>query len=125
MFSVRCRANTAAFPLTPEIIHAQSSRTIKAGRVTNHRNPRRHPRSPRIRVARLGRHLLEELAIGGFKKDLITIAQVKRLLNLPSRFDAEQFLGNHGIAVIDFDSSELERESRLHLSSASGKSPFA
>jgi hypothetical protein len=62
----------------------------------------------------LGRHLQESLAIDGFKKGLLTIAQVRRLLNLPYRFDAEQFLGSHGIAVIDFDPSELDREAQLH-----------
>jgi hypothetical protein len=66
--------------------------------------------------ADLGRHLQEHLATDGFKKGLFTMAQVRRLLDLPHRFDAEQFLGSHGVAVIDFDLSELERESRLHQS---------
>ena len=65
------------------------------------------------------RHLQENLAIDGYSKGILSLAQVRRLLGMSTRFEAQQFLGGHGVAVFDFDPSELEREARLHETVAS------
>jgi len=61
----------------------------------------------------LARHVQENLAIDGYSNGLLTLAQVRRLLGLQTRFEAAQFLGSRGVAVIDFDPSELDREAQL------------
>ena len=61
----------------------------------------------------LARHVQENLAIDGYSKGLLTLAQVRRLLGMPTRFEASAFLGRRGVAVIDFDPSELDREAEL------------
>jgi predicted HTH domain antitoxin len=62
----------------------------------------------------LSRHLRESLALDGYRQGLLNLAQVRRLLELPTRWDAQEFLGRHGIAVFDYDPSELDREAALH-----------
>ena len=61
----------------------------------------------------LARHVQENLAIDGYSKGLLTLAQVRRLLGMTTRFEASEFLGRRGVAVIDFDPSELDREAKL------------
>jgi len=61
----------------------------------------------------LARHVQENLAIDGYTRGLLTLAQVRRLLGMTTRFEAAEFLGCRGVAVIDFDPSELDRESEL------------
>ena len=57
--------------------------------------------------------LSEHLALDGYQQGLLSLAQVRRLLGLATRWDAQQFLGSHGISVFDFDPSELDREAAV------------
>ena len=61
----------------------------------------------------LGRHLQENLAADGFSKGVLSLAQVRRLLGLATRLQAQEFLGRRGIPVFDYDPSELDREAAL------------
>ena len=61
----------------------------------------------------LSRHLQENLAIDGHSTGVLSLAQVRRLLGMSTRFEARQFLGVHGVAVFDFDPTQLEREAKL------------
>jgi hypothetical protein len=45
---------------------------------------------------------------------LLNLAQVRRLLEFATRWEAQEFLSRHSIAVFDFDPSELDREAALH-----------
>ena len=62
----------------------------------------------------LSRHVRENMALEGYRQGLLTLAQVRRLLDLATRWEAQEFLGQHGIAVFDFDPAELDREAALH-----------
>jgi hypothetical protein len=62
----------------------------------------------------LSRHLRENMALDGYRQGLLNLAQVRRLLEFATRWEAQEFLGRHGIAVFDFDPSELDREAALH-----------
>jgi len=64
----------------------------------------------------LSHRLREDLAVEGYRQGLLTLAQVRRLLQLRSRWEAQQFLGQRGVAVFDFDPSELDREATLQES---------
>jgi predicted HTH domain antitoxin len=61
----------------------------------------------------LSRHLRENLALDGYRQGLLSLAQVRRLLGLATRMEAQEFLGQRGVAVFDFEPSELEREAEL------------
>ena len=61
----------------------------------------------------LSRHVQENLAIEGFRKGVLSVARVRRMLGMGTRMEAQEFLGNHGVAVFDFDPSELDREATL------------
>ena len=63
-------------------------------------------------------HLRENLAIEGYREGLLSLAQVRRLLQLETRWDAQLFLGRHGVVVFDYDPSELDREAALHETAA-------
>ena len=39
---------------------------------------------------------------------------VENVVEFATRWEAQDFLGSHGIAVFDFDPSELDREAALH-----------
>ena len=65
------------------------------------------------RWGNLSRRLTENLALDGYRQGLLSVAQV-RLLGLSRRWEAQQFLGSHGIPVFDFDPAELDREAALH-----------
>lgn len=67
----------------------------------------------------LSGHIRESLAIEGYRQGLLSLAQVRRLLGLATRWDAQQFLGKSGVAVFDFDPSELDREASLQQDAAS------
>ena len=60
----------------------------------------------------LSLHLRENLALEGYRQGLLALAQVRRLLGLATRWEAQEFLGKHGVAVFDFEPSELDREAR-------------
>jgi predicted HTH domain antitoxin len=61
----------------------------------------------------LSQHLRENLAMDGYQQGLLSLAQVRRLLGFATRWDAQEFLGSRGIAVFDFDPSELDREAAI------------
>jgi predicted HTH domain antitoxin len=61
----------------------------------------------------LSRHLTENLALDGYRQGLLSLAQVRRLLGFATRWEAQEFLGSHGIPVFDFDPAELDREAAL------------
>ena len=63
--------------------------------------------------------LRENLAVDGYQHGLLSLAQVRRLMGFATRWDAQQFLGSHGIPVFDFDPSELDREAALQESADS------
>ena len=67
----------------------------------------------------LSAHLRENLAVEGYQHGLLSLAQVCRLLGLQTRRDAQLFLGKKGIAVFDFEPSELDREAALQDGAAS------
>lgn len=70
----------------------------------------------------LSRHLRERMALDGYRQGLLSLAQVRRMLGLATRWDAQEFLGQRGIAVFDFDPSELDREAALQEAAASRSS---
>ena len=59
------------------------------------------------RWGNLSRRITENLALDGYRQGLLSLAQVRRLLGLATRWEARQFLGSHGIPVFDFDPAEL------------------
>jgi predicted HTH domain antitoxin len=65
------------------------------------------------RWGNLSRRLTENLALDGYRQGLLSMAQVRRLLGLATRWEAQEFLGSHGIPVFDFDPAELDREAAL------------
>jgi predicted HTH domain antitoxin len=67
----------------------------------------------------LSGRLRETLALDGYRQGLLSLAQVRRLLGLATRWDAQQFLGSRGVAVFDLDTSELDREAALQEVAAS------
>jgi predicted HTH domain antitoxin len=71
----------------------------------------------------LSRHLVEQLAADGFEQGLLSLAQVGRMLGLKSRWEAQTFLGERGIAVFDLPVQELDREADLHKKLATLRSP--
>ncbi|MFN0169965.1 MAG: UPF0175 family protein [Bryobacteraceae bacterium] len=62
----------------------------------------------------LSQRMLEDLAVEGYRERLLSVAQVRRLLGLGTRWDAQQFLGRRGVSVFDFDPAELDREAAIH-----------
>ena len=71
----------------------------------------------------LSMRLRENLAVDGFEQGLLSLAQVRRLLGLRTRWDAQQFLGRKGVAVFDFEPSELDREAALQQTAAARNPP--
>ena len=61
----------------------------------------------------LARHLKECLAVDGYRQRLLSLAQVRRLMGLATRWEAQEFLGRHQVEVFAFDPAELDREGRL------------
>jgi predicted HTH domain antitoxin len=66
----------------------------------------------------LSHRLREELAAEGYRQGLLTLAQVRRLLRFASRWQAQEFLAQRGVADFDFDPAELDREAALQESAA-------
>jgi predicted HTH domain antitoxin len=69
-----------------------------------------------VRWGDLSLRLRENLALDGYQQGLLSLAQVRRLMGFATRWDAQQFLGSHGVPVFDFDPSELDREAALQES---------
>lgn len=61
----------------------------------------------------LSLRLRETLALDGYRQGLLSLAQVRRLMGLATRWEAQQFLGSRGVPVFDFDPSDLDREAAL------------
>ena len=57
-----------------------------------------------------------EPGAGWLRQGLFSLAQVRRLLGLATRWEAQQFLGAHDVPVFDFDPAELDREAALQES---------
>lgn len=66
----------------------------------------------------LSQHLRENLALDGYQQGLLSLAQVRRMLGLSTRLEAQNFLGQRGVAVFDFDPSELDREAAVQEAAA-------
>lgn len=65
----------------------------------------------------------EAVAIQGYRRGLLSLAQVRRLLDLATRWDAQVFLGSHGVNVFDLDASDLDREAKLQVKAAHSPQP--
>ena len=65
------------------------------------------------RCGNLWRRVTENLALDGYRQGLLSLAQVRRLLGLATRWEAQRFLGSRGIPVFDFDPAEIDREAAL------------
>ena len=70
-------------------------------------------------------HVQETLAVEGYREGILSLAQVRRLLRLESRWDAQLFLGQRGVAVFDYELSELDREASLQRNAMNKPSPQA
>lgn len=57
----------------------------------------------------LSRHVLEALAIEGYRKQTLTLYQVSQLLEL-SRVETEDFLGRNQVPFADLAPADLDRE---------------
>jgi hypothetical protein len=68
----------------------------------------------RERWGDVSQHVRESLAIEGYQQRVLGLAQVRRLLGLATRWDAQVFLGEHGVGVFDMDEAELDQESEAH-----------
>jgi predicted HTH domain antitoxin len=68
----------------------------------------------RERWGDLSQHLKESMAIEGYQQRLLGLAQVRRLLGLATRWDAQLFLGERGVAVFDLDEAEVESDADAH-----------
>lgn len=58
----------------------------------------------------VGRRVLEQVALDGFKSGQLTTAQVRRILGFESRLQVYDFLAAHGVPWVDYDEEELRRE---------------
>lgn len=68
------------------------------------------------KVDNLPRHILESLVIEAYQTELITQAEVGRVLNLPSRWETDAFLKRAG-AYTHYTEADLQqdRETLRHL----------
>jgi predicted HTH domain antitoxin len=71
----------------------------------------------------LSQHVRETLAVEGYRQGLLSLSQVRRLLGLSTRWEAQEFIGRRGVPVFDFDPSELDREAALQSEAARSQSP--
>ncbi|MEN3333261.1 MAG: hypothetical protein V7641_2626 [Blastocatellia bacterium] len=60
--------------------------------------------------ADIARQVLEQVALEGFRTRQLTVAQVRRILGFRSRLQVYEFLAAHGVAWVDYDEEELQRE---------------
>ena len=58
----------------------------------------------------LSRAALDSLATDAYRCDLISAEQLRRLLNLATRFEVEEFLKLHGVYDYTLEDFERERE---------------
>ena len=60
----------------------------------------------------VSRHLLEALALEGYREQTLTLYQVSEMLGL-SRVETEDFLGRHQVALAVIGEADLDREAAL------------
>lgn len=64
----------------------------------------------------VGRAALEALAASAYSHDVLSLAQVRRLLDLPSRWEAQSLLSKHGVwpgTTVDDVQSDLDTLEKL------------
>ena len=59
------------------------------------------------------RKVLEAVAIDGFRSNQLSTAQIRVLLGFETRDQVHEFLHSRGIAWVDYDAAEVERETNL------------
>ena len=57
----------------------------------------------------LPRHVLETLAIQGYRDGTLSTHQVQHMLGLKSRFSVDAFMKEHGVSL-PYDAADLERD---------------
>lgn len=63
----------------------------------------------RTRWNDLSRSVLEALAVEAYRAEVITEAEVQRMLDLPSRWDTDRFLKS-GQAFIEYTEADLDQD---------------
>ena len=58
----------------------------------------------------ISRHLLEQVALEGFKSDQLSTSQVRRILGFDSRFQVYEFLATHDVPWVDYEDEEVMNE---------------
>ncbi len=61
----------------------------------------------------LSRHTLELLAIQAYKDELLTAAQLRRLLGFKTRMEVDGFLKQHSV-YLEYTTEDFDRERELH-----------
>jgi len=59
----------------------------------------------------LPRHALQALVADAYRHGVLTAGQVRRLLDLPSRLDVDEFLQREG-AYLHYSGADLDRDAR-------------
>ncbi len=59
------------------------------------------------------RHVLENVALQGYRSGVLTQEQVRRLLGLETRMEVDGFLKEHG-AYLEYTLEDLERDREAH-----------
>lgn len=59
------------------------------------------------------RRILEEFALEGFRSGQLTVAQVRRILDLETRMQVHEFLATRGVPWVDYTVEDAERERKL------------
>lgn len=72
--------------------------------------------------ADLDRAALEALVIQGYRSRRLGLQEVQRALNLQTRFDAEQWLGDRGVPL-DYTAEDFEQDMAAIRKLRSGRTP--
>ncbi|MDX2270254.1 MAG: UPF0175 family protein [Bryobacter sp.] len=59
-------------------------------------------------------HVRESIALEGYREGLLGIHQVRQLLGLPTRMDAQRFLAEHGVGLFDLSAEDLEQDAQAN-----------
>ena len=60
----------------------------------------------------LGKRILENVAVEGFKSGQLTLYQVRKILGFETRFEVHEFLAEHGVPWVNYSVEDLEKERR-------------
>jgi hypothetical protein len=60
----------------------------------------------------VSRRALEALALEGYREQTLTLFQISEMLGL-TRIQAEDFLGQHQVALAEIDETDLDREAAV------------